>query len=331
MNMNQTNNKIVISIITPCYNAAPYIATTIKSVQQQTFTDWEMIVVDDGSTDNSAHIVSEIAEIDSRIKLIQKENGGSASARKLGLSLAQGEYIQFLDADDQIEKDKLRRQIALMQKQQLQVSYTDWCFIHSDGKREQLQGLNFNRLRVHLFWGTLFGALPVHAFVYRRDFLKEHDITFNSEIQEREDWNFHIHILSHHPRIKRIKGYCGALYLRCPTSKTSSFEKIQMGTLRFLLYKIRHTHFLMRLLLLMRLSIVLVELIMPTLKRKINIRNIIPLFFTSFANIIILFIAVLLLPMAIIIFLCKITWANFNRYFQNKQIIYQSNHSNEIK
>ena len=56
--MNQTNNKIVISIITPCYNAAPYIATTIKSVQQQTFTDWEMIVVDDGSTDNSAHIVS---------------------------------------------------------------------------------------------------------------------------------------------------------------------------------------------------------------------------------------------------------------------------------
>ena len=200
-------NVMKVSIITPSYNSALYIKNTIASVQAQTLRDWEMIIVDDGSIDNSADIIRDIAINDSRIKLIQKENGGSASARKVGLSLAQGEYIQFLDADDQIEKDKLRRQIALMQKQQLQVSYTDWCFIHSDGKREQLQGLNFNRLRVHLFWGTLFGALPVHAFVYRRDFLKEHDITFNSEIQEREDWNFHIHILSHHPRIKRIKGY----------------------------------------------------------------------------------------------------------------------------
>ena len=62
-----------VTIITPCYNSAPYIATTIKSVQQQTFTDWEMIIVDDGSTDNSATIVSEIAKIDLRIKLIQKD------------------------------------------------------------------------------------------------------------------------------------------------------------------------------------------------------------------------------------------------------------------
>ena len=318
--MNQTNDKILVSIITPCYNSASYIRQAIQSVQNQTLADWEMIIVDDGSTDNSAEIIRAEAEQDSRIKLVQKENGGSASARKLALSIAQGEYVQFLDADDQIEKDKLRRQIALMHDQQLQVSYTDWCFIHPDGTRENVHGLNFNRVRVQLFWGTLFGALPVHAFVYRRDFIKQHGITFNSEIKEREDWNFHIQVLSYHPRIKRMKGYCGALYLRCPTGKTSSFEKIQMGTLRFLLYKIRHTHLLTRLLLMMRLSIVLVELMMPTLKGKINIRNIIPLFFTSFANTMILIIAELHLPIAIIIFLCRITWANINRHLQKKKL-----------
>lgn len=317
--MNRTRNKIIVSIITPCYNSAPYIKQTILSVQNQTLTDWEMIVVDDGSTDNSAEIVQIESEQDSRIKLVKKENGGSASARKLALSIAKGEYIQFLDADDQLEEDKLRRQIALMQEKQLQVSYTDWCFIHSDGEHEKLQGLNFNRLRVQLFWGTFFGALPIHAFVYQRNFLEQYNITFNSEIKEREDWNFHIQVLAHRPRIKRLKGYCGALYLRCPTGKTSSFEKIQMGTLRFLLYKIRHTHFLTRLLLMMRLSIVLVELITPTLKRKINIRNIMPLFFTSFANTMILVIAILHLPISIIIFLSKITWANINRYLQSKQ------------
>lgn len=308
-----------VSIITPCYNSAQYIAQTIASVQQQTLTTWEMIVVDDGSTDDSAAIVRAMSKEDERIRLVQKENGGSASARKLALSIAEGEYIQFLDADDQLDMDKLRRQITLMQDQKLQVSYTDWCFIHPDGIHEQIHGLNFNQLRVHLFWGTLFGALPVHAFIYRRDFLEGHNITFNSEIREREDWNFHIQVLSYHPRIKRLKGYCGAFYLRCPTGKTSSYEKIQMGTLRFLLYKIRHTHFLTRWLLTMRLSIVLVELIMPTLKRKINIGNIIPLFFTSVANTIILIIALLHLPISIIIFLCKITWANIKRLLHQNQ------------
>ena len=82
---------VKVSIITPCYNAAPYITRTINSVQNQTISDWEMIIVDDGSIDNSADIVKDFASKDARIKLLQKENGGSASARNMGLSIAQGE------------------------------------------------------------------------------------------------------------------------------------------------------------------------------------------------------------------------------------------------
>ena len=85
-----------ISIITPCYNASLYIPRTIQSVQNQTITDWEMIIIDDGSTDNSAEIVKNLAKEDPRIRLFQQENGGSASARNKGLTLVQGEFIQFL-------------------------------------------------------------------------------------------------------------------------------------------------------------------------------------------------------------------------------------------
>lgn len=303
-----------ISIITPCYNAAPYIVNTIQSVQNQTISDWEMIIVDDGSSDNSVEIIQKIIAQDSRIKLIQKENGGSASARNLALSIAQGEYIQFLDSDDTIDYKKLERQITLMEKEDLDVSYSDWCFVLPDGTMEKVHGLNFNLVRILLLWGTLFGALPIHAFVYRRDFLTKHQLSFSSVIKEREDWNFHIQVLSNHPRCKRLKGYCAAYYLRCPTGKTSSFKKIQQGTLRFLLYKIHHTKFWQRVLLTIRLSVVLVELCMPTLKRKINIReDIWPIFATSFTNKLILIIAVMFFPISVILFTIRVIYLKLSR------------------
>ena len=70
----------LVTIITPCYNAAAFIETTIRSIQQQTLSDWELLVVDDGSVDNSADIIRRMAKDDSRIKLIQKANGGTARA-----------------------------------------------------------------------------------------------------------------------------------------------------------------------------------------------------------------------------------------------------------
>jgi glycosyltransferase involved in cell wall biosynthesis len=303
-----------VSIITPSYNSALYIKNTIASVQAQTLRDWEMIIVDDGSIDNSADIIRDIAINDSRIKLIQKENGGSASARNVALSIAQGEYIQFLDSDDTIDYKKLERQITLMEKEDLDVSYSDWCFVLPDGTMEKVHGLNFNLVRILLLWGTLFGALPIHAFVYRRDFLTKHQLSFSSVIKEREDWNFHIQVLSNHPRCKRLKGYCAAYYLRCPTGKTSSFKKIQQGTLRFLLYKIHHTKFWQRVLLTIRLSVVLVELCMPTLKRKINIReDIWPIFATSFTNKLILIIAVMFFPISVILFTIRVIYLKLSR------------------
>lgn len=102
---------ITVSVIMPCYNASRFIGEAIRSVQSQTFTDWELLVVDDGSIDNSAEIVQEYATRDPRIYLIQQPNSGACRARNNGIEYARGQYIKFLDADDVLDEHCLEAQI----------------------------------------------------------------------------------------------------------------------------------------------------------------------------------------------------------------------------
>lgn len=101
----------LISIVIPVYNTEQYIAETIQSVIDQTYENWELLLVDDGSTDGSATIIKSFAENDSRIHYFYKENGGQASARNEGIKKSKGTYVGFLDADDLWLKNKLAQQI----------------------------------------------------------------------------------------------------------------------------------------------------------------------------------------------------------------------------
>jgi glycosyltransferase involved in cell wall biosynthesis len=100
-------NQIPISVIIPVYNVAPYLDRAIKSLQAQTFENFEMIFVNDGSSDNSAEIIANHAENDSRIKLINQENQGVGMARNRGIDAAIGEYLYFCDPDDWVEPELL--------------------------------------------------------------------------------------------------------------------------------------------------------------------------------------------------------------------------------
>lgn len=104
----------LVSIITPCYNGAKYVAETIESVLNQTYSNWEMLVIDDGSKDNSSEIIDSYANKDSRIRLIKQENKGCAAARNNGIRNAKGRYIALLDADDIWHNDFLEEQIKYM-------------------------------------------------------------------------------------------------------------------------------------------------------------------------------------------------------------------------
>lgn len=105
----------MVSVITPAWNAASFLGETIHSAIHQTYTDWEMIVVDDGSTDNTAGVVQALVATDNRIKYIHQPNGKQGKARNTAIAAATGKYLAFLDADDLWHPTKLELQVKAME------------------------------------------------------------------------------------------------------------------------------------------------------------------------------------------------------------------------
>jgi len=125
----------LVSIITPTYNCGSFIAETIRSVQSQSYFDWEMLIIDDCSTDNTAEIVADLADKDSRIKYhCLEKNSGAAIARNTALRMAEGRWIAFLDSDDLWQPDKLEKQINFMEKNGYAFSHTEWEYIDENSK-----------------------------------------------------------------------------------------------------------------------------------------------------------------------------------------------------
>lgn len=120
----------LVSIVTANYNCEKFIEDTIKSVQAQTYTDWEMIIVDDFSTDKSIEIINQYIKKDSRIKLIELEcNSGAAVARNRAIEEANGRYIAFLDSDDLWLPEKLEKQLKFMLNNNYDFTYTNYDLI----------------------------------------------------------------------------------------------------------------------------------------------------------------------------------------------------------
>ncbi len=116
------NNMPLISIIVPVYNVEKYLSRCLNSILAQTFTDFEIIAVDDGSPDNCGKILDEYAQKDERIKVIHKENGGLSSARNAGLDVAQGEYVAFVDSDDYLSDKFIEKLYNLIKKYNADIS-----------------------------------------------------------------------------------------------------------------------------------------------------------------------------------------------------------------
>ena len=126
--------KNLVSIIVPVYNAEKFIEETIKNIEAQTYTNWELILVNDKSKDKSAEIIEKYCS--SKIKLINlEENSGPTKARNEGLYIAKGQYICFLDADDLWENEKLKKQIEFMKEKECAFSFTGYQFMQANGEK----------------------------------------------------------------------------------------------------------------------------------------------------------------------------------------------------
>lgn len=191
-----------VSIIVPIYKAEKYIHRCIDSILAQTFTDWELLLVDDGSPDRSGEICDEYAKKDKRIRVFHKENGGVSSARNWGLENVRGEYVTFVDADDKLDADALNvcmTEIETNDLDILQFSFT---------RNEHLLGslgddctevcslpdyLGKRRLLVCV-WGTVIRTSIIHA----------NKIRFDGHMKLAEDQLFLFSCMEHATKLMRI-------------------------------------------------------------------------------------------------------------------------------
>lgn len=152
-----------VSVITPAYNASKYIGDTVASVRAQSFVDWEMIIVDDCSIDDTYQLVAALASEDARIKVIKHQSRrGVAAARNTALDLAVGEYMAFLDCDDLWLPDKLQKQIEFMVTNGYVLTYTMYQkFASETGKRGKIIKVPNKMTANDILGNTAIGCLTV--------------------------------------------------------------------------------------------------------------------------------------------------------------------------
>lgn len=127
----------MISVIVPVYNTEKYLDRCIQSILTQTYTDFELLLINDGSTDSSGAICDRYAEQDSRVRVFHKENGGVSSARNMGLDNAKGEWIAFVDSDDWVLDSYLYNLVSHSHNVDLVISYAEYLYSNGERKKEE--------------------------------------------------------------------------------------------------------------------------------------------------------------------------------------------------
>lgn len=220
--------KIEISVIIPVYGVEKYIKQCMESVVNQTMKDIEIIVVNDGTTDNSMKIVEEFL-YDKRIKIINKQNGGISSARNAGLDIARGKYVYFLDSDDYIESNALN--LLYKQVEDAEIIFTDFTFLYKNGIKEKKKFRTLVK-RENIEKGCYFFINDLEASVlnrlYERKFLVDNGLRFIEGIIN-EDQHFSFKSLMLAEKVKYIESYSYVYRKFRNGSITSTSKKIDVN------------------------------------------------------------------------------------------------------
>ena len=202
------------SIVVPAYNTGAAIRKCVDSILAQSFNDWELIIVNDGSTDTTHAIVDEYAKADSRIKAIHIPNGGVANARNVGMAAANGEYIMFVDGDDWIESDYLKQvEMYMADNADMYIIGITQDHEDQDGRiyYSEIKGTPIHRhiTNEHLpsEIGYLLNTMNMESSClksYRASFLRKYNIQFLNGMIVFEDFYFVLQCLLHKPSISLI-------------------------------------------------------------------------------------------------------------------------------
>ena len=194
-------NTPLVSVVVPCYNDGQYLSEALQSVFNQTYKNWECIIVNDGSTDNSTEIAKKWLSIDSRFSYIEIENSGVCKARNVGIDRAKGDYILPLDADDKISKDYLYLGIkAFLDNNALYVVYSEAEFFGNKKGLLKLKEFSLENLARN-------NMIFCSAFFRREDCLSigKYDLNLRDGL---EDWEFWINLLKEGGKVHKIPKVC---------------------------------------------------------------------------------------------------------------------------
>lgn len=227
----------MISIVVPVYNVEKYLKRCLESILSQTMKNLEIILVDDGSTDQSGIICDEYAKKDSRIKVVHKKNGGLSSARNAGLAIAQGEYVGFVDSDDDIENIMYERMYETIEKENVDFVMSDYIRIPGNGetylKTLEIEKGRYDRndIRQKIFPQLIMSEdleygplLSVWHCMYRMDFLRKYNLKFDEEVRWSEDNIFSAFVGYYADSFYYLKGEGLYHYYNNPGTITTSYR-----------------------------------------------------------------------------------------------------------
>lgn len=246
-----------VSIVVPTYNRVKLLPRALDSILAQSFSDWETIVVDDGSTDDTPQLLSEYENrFDDRLVCIKQPNAGPSAARNKGIEAASGRFIAFLDSDDEFLPTKLSRQLELFDLEpNLGLVYSDYAYVNLEGERHESMFNTKARFarkvksseiapRLHVCSGDVFDDLLNQYFIativgmVRRDVLRQ-DIRFDETQAYAEEWLFYLNVV----RRARVGFVDEALSLHHYVPESLARTDKSRNTLRYrnLLHKIERS------------------------------------------------------------------------------------------
>ena len=202
----------LISIIVPCYNQAHFLEACLQSVMEQSYQNWECIIVNDGSPDNTTEIASNWTKKDNRFQYFYKENGGLSSARNTGIKQAKGEFIQLLDSDDLLQKDKLKIQIeAFLDDDEIDISVSGYRYFENNTSELKILGRANFLPEIALMKNDTDvlsvlnkrNPMVISAPLYKKSVFETVGL-FDEELFSLEDWDFHTRCALHKLKFQHV-------------------------------------------------------------------------------------------------------------------------------
>ena len=198
--------KKIVSIIIPIYNSEKFLDNCLKSIQNQTFKNFEVIMINDGSTDNSLAIINQYAEKDNRFYVISQKNEGVCVARNQGIKLSTGKYILFVDSDDSLEEHALEYLVQIIEKEKVDLVRTNFYYINNDTIKPNDESLSYKgkitltqEMKKNLIFEILDAKLNcfLWALFIKKSLITQNHIYFGKDLYVHQDIDYYISLLNH--------------------------------------------------------------------------------------------------------------------------------------